>query len=77
VNDIPLSVEEAGAALRDGAVTSVALVEACHARADAFDPAIGSYLARFDDAALAAADTADSELAAGVDRGRCTASRWA
>jgi aspartyl-tRNA(Asn)/glutamyl-tRNA(Gln) amidotransferase subunit A len=69
MTDIPLSVEEAASALRDGAFTSVELTEACLARADDFDPHVGTYLARFDDAALAAAAVADEEMAAGIDRG--------
>jgi aspartyl-tRNA(Asn)/glutamyl-tRNA(Gln) amidotransferase subunit A len=69
VNEVPLSVERAGASLRAGDLTSVELTEACLSRADAIDAQVGSYLVRFDDAALAAAATADAELAAGVDRG--------
>ncbi len=58
-----------GAALRSGETTSVALVEAYQEAADRLDPQLGTYLARFDDAALAAAAAADAELAAGHDRG--------
>ncbi len=66
---IPSDVESAAAALRDGTCSSVELTEACLARADAFDELVGTYLARFDESALAAAATADAELAAGIDRG--------
>ncbi|HEY3673009.1 MAG TPA: amidase [Acidimicrobiia bacterium] len=69
MDQIPYDVESAAAALRDGACSSVELTEACLARADAFDEQVGTYLARFDESALAAAATADAELAAGVDRG--------
>jgi aspartyl-tRNA(Asn)/glutamyl-tRNA(Gln) amidotransferase subunit A len=67
---IPLTADEAAAALRAGAVTSVELTTEMLARADVLDPELGTYLARFDDAALAAAGRADEELAAGTDRGR-------
>ncbi|SRX94377.1 amidase [Pseudonocardia dioxanivorans] [Mycobacterium shimoidei] len=67
--DFPNTLTETAAALRSGAVTSVALTEAVIARAEKLDSMIGVYLARFDDYAMAAAATADAELAAGVDRG--------
>src|SRR5690349_12603695 len=69
MTEIPLTVEAAAAALRTGELTSGALTAACLARADALDPDLGTYLARFDDAALAAAAAADADLSAGVDRG--------
>jgi aspartyl-tRNA(Asn)/glutamyl-tRNA(Gln) amidotransferase subunit A len=69
MTEIPLTVQDAAAALRAGALTSVELTTACYARADALDTELGCYLARFDDAALRAAALADEELAAGVDRG--------
>jgi Asp-tRNA(Asn)/Glu-tRNA(Gln) amidotransferase A subunit family amidase len=65
----PLTVTEAAAALRAGTVTSVELTRAATGRADALDGLLGTYLARFDDTALAAAERADAELAAGTDRG--------
>jgi aspartyl-tRNA(Asn)/glutamyl-tRNA(Gln) amidotransferase subunit A len=64
-----LTITEAAAALRAGTTTSVALTEAAFAVADAHDEALGVYLSRFDDTALAAAAKADAELAAGVDHG--------
>jgi aspartyl-tRNA(Asn)/glutamyl-tRNA(Gln) amidotransferase subunit A len=69
MSEIPLSITEAAAKLRDGSLTSVELTSAVLARADAYDGEVGSYLARFDEQALAAAATADSDLAKGVDRG--------
>ena len=69
MTEIPLTVEAAADALRGGALSSVELTTACFARADALDPELGTYLARFDDTALAAAAVADEELAAGIDRG--------
>jgi aspartyl-tRNA(Asn)/glutamyl-tRNA(Gln) amidotransferase subunit A len=65
----PATILEAAAALRNGEVTSVQLTQAALARADDLDPAIGCYLYRCDDAALARAERADKELAAGDDLG--------
>ncbi|HEY3941194.1 MAG TPA: amidase [Acidimicrobiales bacterium] len=67
--ELPLSITEAAAALRDGSLTSVELTSAVLAQADAHDAELGSYLARFDEQALTTAAKADSELAQGVDRG--------
>lgn len=67
--EFPMTIQEAAAALRGGDLTSVDLVERSIARADSLDERLGTYLARFDDAALAAAKSADDELATGVDRG--------
>jgi aspartyl-tRNA(Asn)/glutamyl-tRNA(Gln) amidotransferase subunit A len=69
LNDLPLTLTEAAAALRSGAVTSVMLTEAAIASAGKLDGVLGAYMARFDDYAMAAAVAADSELAGGVDRG--------
>ena len=66
---LPLTLTDAAAALRDGTVTSVELTRAALARADELDDRLGAYLARFDDAAMVAAERADAELAAGIDRG--------
>ncbi len=65
----PPTLTDAAAALRAGETTAVELLAAATARADAHDAELGVYLARFDDAALAAAERADAELAAGTDRG--------
>lgn len=67
--EIPSSLTEAAAALRAGDLTSVMLTEACLERATTYDGALGAYLARFDESALAAAQVADDELARGADRG--------
>ena len=70
------TIYDAGAALRSGAVSSVALTQTAYAAADAYDDVLGTYLARYDETALAAAAQADAELAAGLDRGLCTESPW-
>ncbi|MCW2540244.1 MAG: amidase [Frankiales bacterium] len=64
-----LTIAEAGRALRAGETTSRALVEAAQAAADAWEPDLGVFLARFDETALAAADAEDADLAAGIDKG--------
>jgi aspartyl-tRNA(Asn)/glutamyl-tRNA(Gln) amidotransferase subunit A len=69
MTSIPLTVEDAAAKLRSGELTSVALTEAVYARADELDAQTGTYLARFDEQALATAAQADAELADGQDRG--------
>jgi aspartyl-tRNA(Asn)/glutamyl-tRNA(Gln) amidotransferase subunit A len=63
--DTTLTLSAAAAAVRDGAVTSGELVEAALAAADVWDPVIGTYIARFDDAARAAAAEADRARVAG------------
>jgi aspartyl-tRNA(Asn)/glutamyl-tRNA(Gln) amidotransferase subunit A len=65
---IPLTVTEAAEQLRTGKVTSVELTTEMLARADAVDPQTGTYLARFDDYALARADQADKDFANGIDK---------
>ena len=62
--ETPLTITGAAAALRAGEVTSVELVEAGYAVADRLDPLLGTYITRYTDTALAAAATADAELAA-------------
>jgi len=66
---LPLTISAAGAALRSGSLTAVQLLRTTMARADRLDAALGTYLARTDVTALAAAERADAELAAGHDRG--------
>jgi aspartyl-tRNA(Asn)/glutamyl-tRNA(Gln) amidotransferase subunit A len=69
VTDVPLSIEEAGAAIRSGRLSAAELTDAVLAQADRHDAAVGVFLARYDETARAAAAEADRELAAGVDRG--------
>jgi aspartyl-tRNA(Asn)/glutamyl-tRNA(Gln) amidotransferase subunit A len=67
--EVPLTIEEASAALRDGRLTSVGLTEAVLERADRYDGWVGAFLTRFDETALARASQADEELARGEDLG--------
>jgi aspartyl-tRNA(Asn)/glutamyl-tRNA(Gln) amidotransferase subunit A len=69
MTDLPLTASEAAAVLREGTVTSVELTSEMLARADALDPVLGTYLARFDDYALAQAAQADGDFADGIDKG--------
>ncbi len=59
------TLTDAARALRSGEVTSVELLRRCLATSDACDPEIGSFLQRFDQSALEAAQAADVALAGG------------
>lgn len=65
----PGELSTIAADLREGTVTSAALVEAALAGAEALDGQLGLFLARFDNAARTAAHERDEELSAGHDRG--------
>lgn len=66
---LPSTIAEAGAALRSGQLSSVALTKELLARARAAQDTIAAFIALTDDAALAAAQRADTELSNGTDRG--------
>jgi aspartyl-tRNA(Asn)/glutamyl-tRNA(Gln) amidotransferase subunit A len=63
------TITAAADALRSGETTAVALAEAAIAVADEHDAAVGAFIARYTDQALAAAATADADFAAGIDKG--------
>ncbi|RFS86641.1 amidase [Actinomadura spongiicola] len=65
---LPLTIEDAAAALRDGAVTSTVLTRAVLDRIARLDGDLGAYVTVCEDAALAAAAEADAEFARGRDR---------
>lgn len=67
--ETPLTITDAAAALRSGETSSRALVEAAFEAADAHDATLGTYIRQFREPALQAAEAADAELAAGLDRG--------
>jgi aspartyl-tRNA(Asn)/glutamyl-tRNA(Gln) amidotransferase subunit A len=67
--NIPLTIIDAAEDLRAGRITCVELVTALLERIDRSDAQIGAVVGRNDAAALAAAATADRELADGTDRG--------
>lgn len=64
-----LTIAEAGRMLRAKEVRSVELAEACIARIEAVEPSLNAFITRTPELALAAARAADTELAAGLDRG--------
>lgn len=63
------TIEAVAAQLRDGTISALGLVTDVFARIDRHDEVHGAYVSTFREAALAAADRADRELAAGHDRG--------
>ena len=68
------SIRDAAAKIRRGESTSRQIVEQALKASDELDLALGTYITRFDESALEAADRADRELQAGTDRGPSTAS---
>jgi aspartyl-tRNA(Asn)/glutamyl-tRNA(Gln) amidotransferase subunit A len=64
-----LSIAEAGRALRDGSVTSVALTEDALGRIEAIDGKLDSFITVTADRAHADAAAADADFARGVDKG--------
>jgi aspartyl-tRNA(Asn)/glutamyl-tRNA(Gln) amidotransferase subunit A len=64
---LDISIFEQGAMLRDGRLTSVALVEACLRRIERRDPKYRAFYTLDRNGALAAARHADAELASGRD----------
>ena len=66
---IHLSISEAASALRRGETTSVALTQATLDRIHETEPTVQAYATVTADLALAAAERADREIAAGRDRG--------
>lgn len=63
------TIIDAARALRSGETTSIELTATMLSQADECDARLGTYLSRYDETALAAAARADSDFAAGIDRG--------
>ena len=63
------AIREAASKIRSGETTSRQIVEQALRASDELDPALGTYITRFDESALEAADEADRELQVGKDRG--------
>src|SRR5690349_22941734 len=68
-SEIPSTIAQAGAWLRDGRTSSVALTRELLARAKATQDTIGAFVAFTEESALSAAQRADDELSRGRDRG--------
>ncbi len=66
---LPITIQEAAAALRAGQVSSVELTEAALGRIAALNGTVGAFIKVTDDLALAGAKQADADFAAGIDRG--------
>jgi Asp-tRNA(Asn)/Glu-tRNA(Gln) amidotransferase A subunit family amidase len=64
-----LTIADAARRLRAGETTATGLLRQVSDAADKLDPQLGVYIRRFPDEAMAAAEQADRELAAGLDRG--------
>ena len=64
-----LTLAEASARIRSGAVTSTDLVKACLARIDVYNPKVNAFITVMRDAALAQAKVLDAEQQAGKLRG--------
>jgi len=67
--DLPLTVKDAAAALRAGSVSSVQLTEGFLKRISVLNEYLGAFVAVTGESALTAAEAADSDFAAGLDRG--------
>jgi aspartyl-tRNA(Asn)/glutamyl-tRNA(Gln) amidotransferase subunit A len=66
---LPLTIKDAGAAMRQGTVKSADLTAAMLDRIEHLNPRLGSFIAVTADGALAAARQADADFASGVDKG--------
>ncbi len=64
-----LSIAEAGAAFRAGKLKAAQLAEAQLARIEKLNPTIRAFVAVTSDQAMSAANQADADFAAGIDRG--------
>jgi aspartyl-tRNA(Asn)/glutamyl-tRNA(Gln) amidotransferase subunit A len=67
--DIPNTIKDAASALRSGKLSSTDLTKALLDKSKALNPTLGAFITVMEDSALAAAATADADLARGVDRG--------
>lgn len=67
--EVPLTIQDAAAALRDGSITSVELTETMLGRIEATQDTLGAFVTVMSESALAAAAAADAAIAAGTDTG--------
>ncbi len=69
MGEMPLTIEEAAGWLRSGKITSQELTAALLARAHAYQDTVGAFITLMDESALAEAKAADTNFAAGIDKG--------
>lgn len=69
IDGLPLTIRAAAAGLRAGRWTAMSLLAAVHGRTDTLDPLLHVFAAQSRDAARLAAEVADSDFAADIDRG--------
>jgi aspartyl-tRNA(Asn)/glutamyl-tRNA(Gln) amidotransferase subunit A len=69
MTDLPLTIQAAAAALRDGQITSADLTAGMLERIEHLNPALGAFIAVSGETAMEAARQADADLAGGVDKG--------
>jgi aspartyl-tRNA(Asn)/glutamyl-tRNA(Gln) amidotransferase subunit A len=69
VTDIPLTIKEAAAALRDGMITSETLTTELLSRIEHLNPKLGAFIAVSGEQALEAAKQADQDFDQGIDKG--------
>src|SRR6266545_3944251 len=67
--ELPLTIAEAAEWLRSGRITSEDLTQAQLARAHASQDTLAAFILIMDEIALAGAQQADADFAAGIDRG--------
>jgi len=67
--DIPLTIQDAAAALRAKQITSTELTSALLAKTKALNPTLGAFITVTEETALAEAAAADAKFAAGTDLG--------
>jgi aspartyl-tRNA(Asn)/glutamyl-tRNA(Gln) amidotransferase subunit A len=67
--DLPLTIKDAGAALRSGTVSSVQLTTGFLKRISLRNESLGAFVTVCDESALKAAEAADRDFAAGIDHG--------
>src|SRR5678815_2933238 len=66
---IPLTIKDAGVALRKGDLTSAELTNALLAKTKQLNPTLGAFLKIMEDTARAEAAAADEKFAKGIDLG--------
>ena len=69
MTDIPLTIQDAGVALRKGDITSVEMTEALLHKIHALNPTLGAFITIMEETARTEAAAADEKFAKGIDLG--------